>query len=150
MSCPKAKCFGNGISLAYIYTQATTNARLQQRCYLIIAHILKSNARRNFGRSNHLIHADSKGREPGHAAGCNPRWHPHVHPSRSRSNPAHKGKGKGKGKAAGAPRQGDSEAARRVDALESGDYGGAGLGEEEEDLAERFTRCLLEDASGGY
>ena len=49
-----------------------------------------------------------------------------------------------------APRQGDSEAARRVDALESGDYGGAGLGEEEEDLAERFTRCLLEDASGGY
>ena len=47
-------------------------------------------------------------------------------------------------------RQGDSEAARRVDALESGDYGGAGLGEEEEDLAERFTRCLLEDASGGY
>ena len=61
-----------------------------------------------------------------------------------------KGKGKGEGKAAGAPRQGDSEAARRVDALESGDYGGAGLGEEEEDLAERFTRCLLEDASGGY
>ena len=43
---------------------------------------------------------------------------------------------KGKGKAAGAPRQGDSEAARRVDALESGDYGGAGLGEEEEDLGE--------------
>ena len=42
------------------------------------------------------------------------------------------------------------KAARRVDALESGDYGGAGLGEEEEDLAERFTRCLLEDASGGY
>ena len=61
-----------------------------------------------------------------------------------------KGRGKGKGKAAGAPRQGDSEAARRVDALEAGDYGGAGLGEEEEDLAERFTRCLLEDASGGY
>ena len=61
-----------------------------------------------------------------------------------------RGKGKGKGKAAGAPRQGDSEPARRVDALESGDYGGAGLGEEEEDLAERFTRCLLEDASGGY
>ena len=63
---------------------------------------------------------------------------------------ASEGRGAGKGKAAGAPRQGDSEAARRVDALESGDYGGAGLGEEEEDLAERFTRCLLEDASGGY
>ena len=38
----------------------------------------------------------------------------------------------------------------RVDAREAGDYGGAGLGEEEEDLAERSTRCLLEDASGGY
>ena len=55
-----------------------------------------------------------------------------------------------KGKAAGAPQQGDSEAARRVDALEAGDYGGAGPEEEEEDFAERFTRCLLEDASGGY
>ena len=61
-----------------------------------------------------------------------------------------KSKSKSKGKAAGVPRQGGSEAARRVDALEAGDYGGAGLGEEEEDLAERFTRCLLEDASGGY
>ena len=41
--------------------------------------------------------------------------------------------------------------ARRVDALEAGDYGGAGPEEEEEeDFAERSTRCLLEDASGGY
>ena len=70
--------------------------------------------------------------------------------SEGRGAGAGKGKGKGKGKAAGAPRQGDSEAARRIDALEAGDYGGAGPEEEEEDLAERFTRCLLEDASGGY
>ena len=48
-----------------------------------------------------------------------------------------KGKGKAKGKAAGVPRQGGSEAARRVDALEAGDYDGTGLEEEEEDLAER-------------
>ena len=62
-----------------------------------------------------------------------------------------KGKGKGKGKAADAPRQGGSEAARRVDALEAGDYDGASPGEEEDDdLAERFTQSLLEDASGGY
>ena len=59
-----------------------------------------------------------------------------------------KSKGKGKGKAAGVPRQGGSEAARRVDALEAGDYDATGL--EEVDLAERFTRCLREDASGGY
>ena len=77
-------------------------------------------------------------------------WHAEKISATSEGRGAGKGKGKGKGKAAGAPRQGDSEAARRVDALESGDYGGAGLGEEEEDLAERFTRCLLEDASGGY
>ena len=72
--------------------------------------------------------------------------------SEGRGAGAGKGKGKGKGKAAGAPRQGDSEAARRIDALEAGDYGGAGPEEEEEeeDFAERFTRCLLEDASGGY
>ena len=58
---------------------------------------------------------------------------------------------KGKDKAAGAPRQGGSEAARRVDALEAGDYGCTGPEEEEEeDLAERFTQSLLEDASGGY
>ena len=65
-----------------------------------------------------------------------------------------KGKGKGKGKAAGVPRQGGSEAARRVDALEEGDYDGTGPEEEEEeeeeDLAERPTQSLLEDASGGY
>ena len=59
-----------------------------------------------------------------------------------------KSKGKGKGKAAGVPRQGGSEAARRVDALEAGDYDATGL--EEVDLAERFTQSLLEDASGGY
>ena len=42
-------------------------------------------------------------------------------------------------------------AARRVDALEAGDYEGAGPGEEEDDdLAERSTQSLLEDASGGY
>ena len=58
------------------------------------------------------------------------------------------GKGKGKGKAAGVPRQGGSEAARRVDALEAGDY--EEEEEEEEDLAERLTQSLLEDASGGY
>ena len=56
--------------------------------------------------------------------------------------------GKGKGVAAGVPRQGGSEAARRVDALEAGDYDATGL--EEVDLAERFTQSLLEDASGGY
>ena len=50
--------------------------------------------------------------------------------------------------AAGVPRQGGSEAARRVDALEAGDYDATGL--EEVDLAERFTQSLLEDASGGY
>ena len=45
------------------------------------------------------------------------------------------------------PRQGGSEAARRVDALEAGDYDGTGPEEEEEeDLAERFTQSLLEDA----
>mgnify|MGYP006888877025 CR=1 FL=1 len=56
-----------------------------------------------------------------------------------------------RGESAWAPRQGDSGAAGRVDALEAGDYGGAGPEEEEEeDFAERFTRCLLEDASGGY
>ena len=59
-----------------------------------------------------------------------------------------KSKGKGKGEAAGVPRQGGSEAARRVDALEAGDYDATGL--EEVDLAERFTQSLLEDASGGY
>ena len=59
-----------------------------------------------------------------------------------------KSKGKGKGVAAGVPRQGGSEAARRVDALEAGDYDATGL--EEVDLAERFTQSLLEDASGGY
>mgnify|MGYP001170861194 CR=1 FL=1 len=53
-----------------------------------------------------------------------------------------------KGVAAGVPRQGGSEAARRVDALEAGDYDATGL--EEVDLAERFTQSLLEDASGGY
>ena len=58
-----------------------------------------------------------------------------------------KSKGKSKGKAAGVPRQGGSEAARRVDALEAGDYDATGL--EEVDLAERFTQSLLEDASGG-
>ena len=42
--------------------------------------------------------------------------------------------------------QGGSEATRRVDALEAGDY----EEEEEEDLAERFTQSPLEDASGGY
>ena len=51
----------------------------------------------------------------------------------------------------GFPDRGRSEAARRVDALEAGDYDGTGPEEEEEeDLAERFTRSLLEDASGGY
>ena len=59
-----------------------------------------------------------------------------------------KSKGKSKGKAAGVPRQGGSEAARRVGALEAGDYDATGL--EEVDLAERFTRSLLEDASEGY
>ena len=59
-----------------------------------------------------------------------------------------KSKGKSKGKAAGVPRQGGSEAARRVDALEAGGYDATGL--EEVDLAERFTRSLLEDASEGY
>ena len=59
-----------------------------------------------------------------------------------------KNKGKGKGKAAGVPRQGGSEAARRVGALEAGDYDATGL--EEVDLAERFTQSLLEDAGGGY
>ena len=54
----------------------------------------------------------------------------------------------GKGKAAGVPREGGSEAARRVDALEAGDY--EEEEEEEEDLAERLTHSLLEDASGGY
>ena len=49
---------------------------------------------------------------------------------------------------AGVPRQGGSEAARRVDALEAGDYDATGL--EEVDLAERLTQSLLEDASGGY
>ena len=57
-------------------------------------------------------------------------------------------KGKGKGKAAWAPRQGGSEATRRVGALEAGDYDATGL--EEVDLAERPTQSLLEDASGGY
>lgn len=37
-----------------------------------------------------------------------------------------------------------------MDALEAGDYDGTGLEEEEEDLAERLTQSLLEDASGGY
>ncbi|MED5320706.1 MAG: hypothetical protein VYC94_03895, partial [Cyanobacteriota bacterium] len=55
-----------------------------------------------------------------------------------------KSKSKSKGKAAGVPRQGGSEAARRVDALEAGGYDATGL--EEVDLAERFTRSLLEDA----
>ena len=59
-----------------------------------------------------------------------------------------KSKGKSKGKAAGVPRQGGSEAARRVDALEAGDYDATGL--EEVDLAERFTQSLLEGASEGY
>ena len=59
-------------------------------------------------------------------------------------------KGKGKGKAAWAPRQGGSEATRRVGALEAGDYRGSGSEEEEVDLAERPTVSLLEDASGGY
>ena len=48
-------------------------------------------------------------------------------------------------------KKGRSEAARRVDALEAGDYDGTGLAEEEEvDLAERFTQSLLENASGDY
>ena len=38
--------------------------------------------------------------------------------------------------------------ARRVDALEAGDYDATGL--EEVDLAERFTQRLLEGASEGY
>ena len=59
-----------------------------------------------------------------------------------------RGKGKSKGKAAGVPRQGGSEAARRVDALEAGSYDATGL--EEVDLAERFTQSLLEGASEGY
>ena len=57
--------------------------------------------------------------------------------------------GRGKGKAAGVPRQGGSEATRRVDAREAGDYEEEEE-EEEEDLAERLTQSLLEDASGGY
>ena len=71
--------------------------------------------------------------------------------SKGRGKGKRKGKGKGKGKAAGVPRQGGSEATRRVDALEAGDYDGAGPeDEEEEDLAERFTQSLLENASGDY
>ena len=69
--------------------------------------------------------------------------------SKGRGKGKRKGKGKGRGKAAGVPRQGGSEAARRVDALEAGDYEEEEE-EEEEDLAERLTQSLLEDASGGY
>ena len=88
-------------------------------------------ARASARREQHVAHDD--GRE-----GC-------------RAVGAGAGAGAGAGGAAGAPRQGESAAARRVDALEAGDYGGAGPEEEEEeDFAERFTRCLLEDASGGY
>ena len=63
-----------------------------------------------------------------------------------RSKSRGKGKGKDKGKAAEVPRQGSSEAARWADALEAGDYSCTGP---EEDLAERFTRSLLEDACWG-
>ena len=69
-----------------------------------------------------------------------------------RSKSRGKGKGKDKGKAAEVPRQGSSEAARWADALEAGDYSCTGPEEEEEedeDLAERFTRSLLEDAIWG-
>ena len=67
-----------------------------------------------------------------------------------RSKSRGKGKGKDKGKAAEVPRQGSSEAARWADALEAGDYSCTGPEEEEEeDLAERFMRSLLEDAFWG-
>ena len=54
--------------------------------------------------------------------------------------------GDGDGAAGGTSK--GSEATRRVDALEAGDYDATGL--EEVDLAERFTQSLLEDASEGY
>ena len=56
-----------------------------------------------------------------------------TEPADKGEKPGAKGEGEGKGKAAGVPRQGGSEAARRVDALEVGDCDGTGPEEEEEE-----------------